>query len=105
MRLEMSMSDDFLNTPFWRGVKLKKQLLETLKEMHSGELFALLRLQEIADKLTAKAGQKFSAIKVAAMIRQIFGDHVIEKHKSRYFAAINIDTLNRIFEDYQKFKL
>jgi hypothetical protein len=105
MRLKISMADDFLNTPFWREVKLKKQLVETLKEMHSGELFALLRLQEIADRLAAKAGQNFSAIKVAAMIRGIFGDHVIEKHQSRYFAAINIDTLNRVLQDYQKLKL
>jgi len=93
------------STPFWKDMQARQLLLETLKELHSGDLFAVLRLQDIANRLTEKAGKKFSALKVSAMIREIFGDYVIEKHKSRYFAAIQIDRLNQALERYGLFKI
>jgi hypothetical protein len=96
----MSKYDDeqFEEIPFVKNLKTQKQLLETLKELHSGELFASLKLQDIANRLSLKSDKKLSALKVSAMIKSIFGDYVIEIHKSRYFAVIYIDTLNELLK-------
>lgn len=92
-------NDEFFEKiPFVKELKTQKQLLETLKELHSGELFAMLKLQDIADRLSLKSGEKLSAKKVGAMLKSIFGDHVIEERKSRYFAVIYIDSLNELLK-------
>jgi len=91
--------------PFIKNLKAQKCLLETLKELHTGELFAELKLQDIADSLTVKSGEKISAKKVSVMIRNMFGDHSIEVHKSRYYAVICIDLLNKALERYRQFKI
>jgi len=90
------------NNRAFKEMKAQKQLLETLKEMHSGELFAVLKLQDIANNLSRKSGEKYSALKISSMIRRLFGDHVIEMHAR---AAINIDSLNRNLERFARFKV
>lgn len=95
----------------WAQIPAVKQmneylaLLDALMELHTGELFAVIKLTDIAERFSLKIGRKYSSLKTSSMIRNLFGDHVIERHKSRYFAAINIDRLKKLHERYEKWRI
>ena len=95
----------------WEQIPAVKQmneyltLLDTLIELHSGELFAVIKLTDIAERFSLKIGRKYSALKTSSMIRHLFGDYAIEKHQSRYFATINIDGLKRLHKQYEPWRI
>ena len=95
----------------WAQIPAVKQmneylaLLDALMELHTGELFAVIKLTDIAERFSLKIGRKYSALKTSSMIRRLFGDYVIEKHQSRYFAAINIDNLKKLLKRYEPWRI
>ena len=97
--------EEFRKIPAVRQANEYLRLLEAIKELHSGELWCEIKLTDIAERLSSKMGEKFSSLKVSVLIRSIFGDHVIEKQRSRYYAVIQIDTLNELLNKYQKWRI
>ena len=95
----------------WAQIPAVKQmneylaLLDALMELHTGELFAVIKLTDIAERFSLKMGRKYSALKTSSMIRRLFGDYVIERHQSRYFAAINIDNLKKLLKRYEPWRI
>lgn len=97
--------EEFAKIPAVRDFNRNLKLLETLKELHSGELFGVMKLTDIAERFSAKMGETYSSLKVAEMIRNLIGGYAIERHKSRYRACINIDTLNKQLKIYEKWRV
>jgi hypothetical protein len=96
---------EFAEIPAVKKMNTYLRLLDTLMELHSGELFAVIKLTDIAERFSLKIGRKYSALKTSSMIRRLFGDYVIEKHQSRYFAAINIDNLKKLLKRYEPWRI
>ena len=98
--------DEFRKIPAVRQGNEYLRLLEAMKELHSGELFCEIKLTDIADAFSSKMGEKFSSLKVSATIRSIFGDSAILKRGSnKYYAVIQIDTLNKLLNKYEKWRV
>lgn len=107
----MTIEKKSISEKEWAQIPAVKQmneylaLLDTLSELHTGELFAVIKLVDIAKRFSSKMGRKYSALKTSVMIRRLFGDYVIERHKSRYFAAINIDSLKKLHKKYEPWRI
>jgi hypothetical protein len=100
------MSDEeFAKIPAVREFNMHLKLLETLKEMHSGELFDTIKLNLIAERFSTKMGETYSSLKVAALLRKIMGDWCITKRGSRYYAMVQIDILNKRIKKYAMWRV
>jgi hypothetical protein len=101
-----NMSDEeFAKIPAVRDFNRNLKLLEAIKEMHSGELFCEIKLTDIAERFSAKMGETYSSLKVAALLRKIMGDWCIMKRGSRYYAMVQIDILNKRIKEYAMWRV
>ena len=88
-------------------IRTRKKLLESLMELtgkREGD-FLVLKPQRVADLLTQKLGKKISAKKVCSLVREVFGDHCIERRASRFFITLHMDNLKKALEQYDQWRI
>jgi hypothetical protein len=97
--------EEWAKIPMVKEMNRGLKLLETLKELHGDEMFAEIRLTTVAEHFSAKIGENYSSLKVAALIRNVVGEVAMLKRRSRYYTCANIDTLNRLLKQYEKWRV
>jgi hypothetical protein len=103
-----SLSDEeFAKIPAVQAMNVRLKLLEALAEspQPEGSEWLVVKLSEVAECFSVKMGKAHSSKATSKLIRDLFGDHVIEVHASRYYATINIDHLNNLLKQYERWRV